>query len=720
MAFGGIILNDRIWALTGIAIGAMITSSLFPMAAQAQTADLSSLQPRTESGRQIYDAGQFSRFNPRTALDMVRQVPGFTIDTGDSDERGLGQADENVLINGARISGKNIDAFTFLGRISAANVLRIEIVDGATLSISGLSGQVLNLVTNISKSSGLSGNFKWEPQWRRSGNNWLDGEASISGKLGKGDFTLSIENDAARNGVEGPEQVTDRFGNLLFERDEIARYRQDAPKLSGSYSRASAGGALFNANAAYQIYRGRESVATNRTQAGQADILELYNSRENEWNAEFSTDYEFPLGNGRLKLIGLQRFEHSPVTDFFGQTFSDGVTPARGNRFDRVTDEGESILRAEYGWKTTGGTDWGISVEGAYNFLDNEGALEVLDPQGVYQPVVLTNADSKVTEYRGEVIGSYGQPLLENLSLQATLGGEYSKISQSGAAGESRSFIRPKGSVSLAWRPQPDLDISLKIERSVGQLNFFDFVQSVDVSQNSGNAGNPGLVPPQSWRAELEATQKLGPWGSLTVNIYGEKFSDIVDSIPITANTEARGNLDSATSYGVEMVTSILFDPIGWTGAKLDFEGEVRRSSLRDPLTGIHRRISDDKIYSYEATLRHDIPGSNWAWGAGVEESRYSDFLRLDQITRFRTGAPYSWIFLEHKDVFGLTVQANLGNLFGRSENFTRTAYGDLLGQPGGLDRDFIRGRRNGPVAFIEDRSREFGLIYRLTVSGSF
>ena len=168
------------------------------------------------------------------------------------------------------------------------------------------------------------------------------------------------------------------------------------------------------------------------------------------------------------------------------------------------------------------------------------------------------------------------------------------------------------------------------------------------------------------------------------------------------------------------MVTSILFDPIGWTGAKLDFEGEVRRSSLRDPLTGIHRRISDDKIYSYEATLRHDIPGSNWAWGAGVEESRYSDFLRLDQITRFRTGAPYSWIFLEHKDVFGLTVQVNLGNLFGRSENFTRTAYGDLLGQPGGLDRDFIRGRRNGPVAFIEDRSREFGLIYRLTVSGSF
>jgi outer membrane receptor for ferrienterochelin and colicins len=698
-------LNDRIWALAGIAVSAMVASNLFPIAAHAQTAALSSLQPRTENGRQIFDAAQFARFNPRTALDIVSQVPGFTIDTGDDDERGLGQADENVLINGARISGKNSDAFTFLGRISAANVLRVEIVDGATLSISGLSGQVLNLVTNADHGNGLSGNFKWKPQWRRSGNNWFAGEASVSGKLGKGDFTVAIENDAARNGVEGPERITDRFGNLLFERDEIARYRQDQPKLSGSYNRTSEAGSVFNANGVYQVFRRRESVVTDRTQVGQPDIFELYDSRENEWNAEFSADYEFALGNGRLKLIGLQRFEHSPVSDFFGQTFTDGITPPNGSRFDRVTDEGESIFRAEYGWKTKGGTDWGFSIEGAYNFLDNEGALAVLDPQGIFQPVALTNANSKVTEYRGEFIGSYGRPLSDMLSLQATLGGEYSKISQSGAAGQSRSFVRPKGSVSLAWKPQNDLDISLKLERSVGQLNFFDFVESVDVSQNNGNAGNPELVPPQSWRAELEATQKLGPWGSMTVNIYGEKFSDIVDSIPITTTTEARGNLDSATSYGVELVTSILFDPIGWNGAKLDFEGEVRKSSLNDPVTGVSRRINDDKIFTYEATLRHDIPGSNWAWGAGIEDFRYSKFLRLDQSNRFRTAAPYNWIFVEHKNVFGLTVQANLGNLFGRSEGFTRTVY---------------ENRRDGPIAFIEDRSREFGLIYRLTVSGSF
>lgn len=672
------------------------------------------LQPTSENGRQVYDAAQFARFNPRTALDMVRQVPGFTIDTGDEDERGLGQADENVLINGARIAGKNTDAFTALSRISASVVERIEILDGATLSISGLSGQVLNLVASSDSAGGISGNFKWEPRWRRSGNNWLEGEASISGRLGKTDITLAIENGSFRNGSEGAEQITDGSGILLFERDEIARNQADRPVLSATFARTSESGSIFNANLTGGLNHFSQQVSTLRTQVGEADIIELFTGREREWNVELSADYEFDLGRGRLKLIGLQRFEHSPFSDFFGQTFTDGITPANGNRFDRTVDEGESVLRAEYNWKTSGGTDWGINLEGAYNFLDSEAALN---------SVQLPDSDSKVTEYRGELIGSYGRALSSNLTLQATLGGEYSQISQSGTRGETRSFIRPKGSVSFAWRPEDDLDLSLKLERTVGQLNFSDFVASIDVVNNANNAGNPGLVPPQTWRAELETTQKLGAWGSMTVNIYGEKISDIVDSIPISPTTEARGNLSSATRYGVELTSSILFDPIGWRGAKLDIEGEVRRSSLTDPLTGVSRRINDDKIFTYEVSLRHDIPGSDLAWGMGAEGFRFSDFLRLDQINSFVPRAPFAWIFVEHKDVMGLTVNATLNNVFNQGERFTRTGFGRFdtpTGTYGNASDRFIRGRRNGAVGFVEDRIRKFGLVYRLTVSGSF
>ncbi|MEP2103582.1 MAG: TonB-dependent receptor plug domain-containing protein [Parasphingorhabdus sp.] len=688
----------------GIAVCAISVSCAFPSAASAQDQIPAStnLQPRTENGRQIYDATQFSRFNPRTALDLVRQVPGFIIDTGDDSARGLGQADENVLINGARIAGKNNDAFTVLGRISASNVLRVEIVDGATLSISGLSGQVLNLVTSSDEAAGITGNFKWRPQWRRAGNNWFAGEASISGKLGKGDFTIAVENDAFRNGAQGPERVTDGLGNLLFERDEVARVRGDRPSINVSYSRTSDAGSVFNVSGEYGLNHFSQRVETLRTEAGESDIFELFTGREREWNAEFSADYEFDLGGGRLKLIGLQRLEHSPTQDFFSRTFTDGRQPFI-SEFDRTVDEGESVLRAEYGWKTTGGTDWGFSLEGAYNFLESEAQLSGGD---------LDNSNTRVEEKRAEFITTYGRPLSSNLTLQAALGGEYSEISQ---GDQSRSFVRPKGSVALAWKPAADFDLSFKLSREVDQLDFFDFIASVEVSNDVVDAGNPNLVPPQKWRAELEATKKLGAFGSATVILFGEKISDIVDTVPISPTTEARGNIDSADRYGIEVVSTLLLDPIGWKGAKIDIEAEAVKSSVQDPITGRNRRIGQDDRYSYEVSLRHDIPGSDWAWGAGIENFDDVGNIRLDQIADFDVLAPYSWIFVEHKDVFGLTVNANLGNLFNRGERFVRTAYGrfDDTGA-------FIRGRRDGPVGFVENRTRKFGLIYRITVSGSF
>ena len=101
------------------------------------------------------------------------------------------------------------------------------------------------------------------------------------------------------------------------------------------------------------------------------------------------------------------------------------------------------------------------------------------------------------------------------LSLQAALGAEYSELTQSGAGGLTRQFVRPKGFVNLAWRPNADLDVSLRLERAVDQLNFFDFVASSNVSAGTSNSGNANLVPPQRWNAQIQARRNL-PLGDLT------------------------------------------------------------------------------------------------------------------------------------------------------------------------------------------------------------
>src|SRR3546814_15819222 len=80
----------------------------------------------------VYTPADFTRYAPKTALDMLNQVPGFSIRENDT-VRGLGQATGNVLFNGARPSTNSAPIVTPLTRISAADGERIEIVYRAHL-----------------------------------------------------------------------------------------------------------------------------------------------------------------------------------------------------------------------------------------------------------------------------------------------------------------------------------------------------------------------------------------------------------------------------------------------------------------------------------------------------------------------------------------------------------------------------------------------------------
>jgi len=418
------------------------------------------------NGKQVYTPQDFARFAPKSALDMVKQVPGFSIQEAD-ERRGLGQATANVLIDGKRISGKSNDSETALGRINASDVTRIEIIDGATLDIPGLSGQVANVVTAV---SGLSGNFRWSPQIRakRTDPRLLDGELSVTGKSGALDYTLSLSNVSNRNGNAGDEFVLDDKGQQVDQRYEEVYIDEDKPRIAGTLKYEDTAGSIANLNLSYERFYFTIFEDSQRSFPDNVRRRD-YRETEREWNYEVSGDYEFDLGGGRLKLIGLRRFEHSPFFNSLVFEYADGKRT--GETFHRTADEGESILRSEYRWKG-GVADWQVSAEGAFNTLDNRSRRAKLDPQGIFQPLPFPDGDSKVKEKRAELMLSYGRPLGDTLSLQSAIGAEYSNIQQSGANGLNRTFYRPKGFVSLGWRASPRLDISAKLEREVGQLNF--------------------------------------------------------------------------------------------------------------------------------------------------------------------------------------------------------------------------------------------------------
>src|SRR3954452_10212469 len=196
-------------------------ASMAPVPAIAQatgSTDPIAGQPAADAvapAKRIYTPADFARFAPKTAFDMLAQIPSFSIQTADTSTRGLGQASENVLINGQRIANKSGGAVDQLHRTSATSVQRIEIVDAATLGIAGLSGQVANVILGATAKG--SGQFEWVTNFRAhfTEPELLGGSLSYSDKLGPVDYTLSVKNDYGRVGLGGPDRLTDANGVLL-------------------------------------------------------------------------------------------------------------------------------------------------------------------------------------------------------------------------------------------------------------------------------------------------------------------------------------------------------------------------------------------------------------------------------------------------------------------------------------------------------------------------
>ncbi len=141
-------------------------------------------------------------------------------------------------------------------------------------------------------------------------------------------------------------------------------------------------------------------------------------------------------------------------------------------------------------------------------------------------------------------------------------------------------------------------------------MSFSDFLARVFLDNGNQNAGNADLVPTQSWEGDFELKKSFGKWGSATVSLYGRRYEDFIDVIPLPGGVESVGNIDRANAWGARLNTTLNFDQIGFKGAKLDINGYFEDTSVIDPLTGIARAWSYEYDRGYNISFRHDIPGN--------------------------------------------------------------------------------------------------------------
>jgi hypothetical protein len=676
----------------------------FAMSGAVNAQDAVAVAPaqEEESTARIYTPADFARFAPRNALDMLERVPGFVVRGGDQG-RGLGQASTNVLINGQRLSSKSQDIFDQLSRVTADNVERIEIVDGSTLELPGLSGQVANVITLYGD---ISGRYQYRTTHRPkyADPTWFGGSLSANGSTASLEWNAAFNHGTGRGGAGGPGIISDASDVITEVRDVRLRFVGEFPRLSGSLKWNGPNDMIANLNAQYSRNYQDNSNDEHRDLSTGVDQFRDFDFRGRGLGYEVGADFEFRLGPGKLKLIALERLNENDNRSDSALIFVDGA-PTTGNRFASQSESGERIGRMEYRWDMLGG-NFEVDFEAAFNRLDQSSQFFNLDARGDLVQAPLPNSSGEVTEDRYEIILTHSRTLAERLTLQLAVGAENSTLAQSGPRGLTREFWRPKGSLSLAWTPHTGLDLSLNIARRVGQLSFGQFLANVDLVLGNANAGNAELKPTLSWETNLQVKQSFGDWGSTTLQLYTNHHDDYIDIIPIPGGGESPGNIDSANLHGIEWTSTINFDPAGWEGVRLDVSLTAEQSRIKDPLTGITRPFSNHYDREADFTLRHDVPGTDWAWGVGAQYNHVLPAYRLSQVEVNYEGPTYTRAFIEHKDFFGLTANLNVFNLTDGRAVYRRTVYDGL--------------RDNGVVQFHENRDLSVQPIFTLQVTGNF
>ncbi len=697
---------------------ALISLTLISGVSQAQ-------DDESSSALRTFQPDYFTQFAPQNAFDMVRRVPGFQT-RGGNNARGLGQGGANVLVNGNQIVGKGGDPFAQVGRIPAANVVRIEILDGTNLDIPGLTGQVVNVVTKASE--GISGSWEWSPEWRKIQEPMLlRGNVKVSGETGNLAYAAELRARGFRGGVEGPETRRNADGSIYENRDFRLRANGNSPGGTVNLTWKPKEDHIGNLNFEYNEFKLRRRNSYVRDAVGDfvaappdgvnngVDGSERFLFSEDEWNGKVDGDFEFPFWDGKLKVIGYYREEHSPTLARFFD-YDANADLVSQTEFDQIADEGEAIFKTEYSWSRKEGRDWQVSLEGAYNFLDIENQFfDILDSTNNSDRNVLA-----IDENRAEGFLTHSRKLGEKWSAQASIGAEYSELT---AGGQTRSFTRPKGFVSATYTKDDSLNITAKVERQVGQLNFFDFSSSVSLQEDVGDRGtNLDLVPEQAWGGEINLNKTFKDGHTLEIQAHGRLVEDIVDSIPLdideldaqgnvigTIYTTGVGNIGSGEQGGVHINATIKGKPFGFDGVEIRTGAAWHGSSVTDPITGETRQFSGQNMFDGNFSLRHDIPNTDWAWGFFIETSERGSNYSPFTISRFDMRPGWNEIFIEHKDILGMKVQLELGAFIKTHET---------------LDRRIFTQRRDlagATISRIENRRQNFrGPFLQLQVSDTF
>jgi len=661
--------------------------------------------PPGATGVTSYPPSFFVALRPNTALDMINDLPGFSLDTGGG-VRGFGGAAGNVLIDGDRPATKNDSLDEILKRIPAGQVERIDLIRGGAPGIDMQGKTVianvirkadnaLHLTTALQGTALYDGKFDYG--FRLEGSKRV-GETSFEG-------SLLLATGADDGTGDGPHIVTSPTG--VVEQQDLEHYFGDGgvDKATAAVETPLLGGKIRIEGSFVRL----PYFSTNFDLSPLPADREFEEYKQDQDTGEVGVRYDRKVGGAAIEIYALQQLGWYASADDLNDA-GDVST------FDLAKHTGESILRGTVTVSPAATLQVQSGAEADYNWLD---AVTVETDTGL--AVQFPAADVRVRELRGEAFVDATWRVRPTLTLE--LGGriEASNLTSSGDVVSNQVFVFPKPRAVATWAPDSVNQLQFRAEREVSQLDFGNFT-ATGTLENGEHAGNPDLTPPQDWVLEATYDRRFWSGGDASLAVRRYWLSDVIDEAGVCApqfllpggvcnpddEVAAPANIGGGSREEVSAALTLPTDRLGLKNGQFIVRATWRQSRVIDPATHQPREISGLHPVDSEVHFTQGLPGLKSSWGLDVFPAWRQTEYYFDEVDTQRLGL---WVdvYYEWKPRPDLSLKFEGDNLASHGLEFIRDIYDPFRDDDGGV-LNSIDGRhpRFGPELAVRLR-KTFG-----------
>lgn len=707
----------------------------------------------------VYDEEYFQRFEPLTAGDALKRVPGVTFlsDVIESDGarlRGLDPGYTQILINGERVPGGQSDRSFFLDRIPAELIEQVEIVRSSSARRTGdaVAGSLnIKLRDGFALDGGYvraGGLFFDDGEFKPSGGFYYGGElaggrvligANVQGRYNPKEKSSLRYSDSPEN---NPNFATDDFDNREDQTDtrDGTDYAFNASwgietettefELLGNYVRTerTEDERSFEYNDPTAINGPVRTTNPGNLLTDNANFTDITTE---SFSVIAKLDHEWSLGETQLR-VGYASFDDFQDEFEYEVDFDRSTPRFTGDLEVRDTNDTEMFANLEHEFELSENLEFAIG-----GFIQDKDRDTIL--QAVRSRFNLTAADrqgyDQFTRNPGEFAPQTFPPFNDTVTrigesrkdLYALVEGEYDAVTfEVGIRWENTEVTITD--ILSGFTVSNDYDeflpsASMKVDLGDGRITLsgartlrrprFDFLTPGLLEAEFGDndfLGNPLLLPETAWGGDLGYEHKIGKTGIVGVNVFYRDVSNLTElATVLDANgapvegSEGAGtfvytprNTGNGEVYGIEFDASFSLAFLGLPDTGVFGNLALLDSNITDEFG--ERRFNDQSKYVYNFGAIQNLPGFGAAFGATYRKQGTAFGRVVGEEVTTRYGADLE-VFIEKRFGDSFTIRAVGSNLLDGTKDEDFNKFNTVVDQN---NRDFdeyeLESERAGPV----------------------